>query len=80
MKREELRKEVLRLVAGSSISKHQKNMIYILLDTFSDTELQQIHITLEAEHSQMRRLEMKEDRINLKYEMAVNKVIESIKK
>jgi hypothetical protein len=74
---EELKNEVLAMLPESNISRHQKIMVSILLGTFDQSQLESVYSALKLESETMSQLARKEERINLKYEMAIDKVISS---
>lgn len=72
MSKDELKKEILRLLKTSSLPQHDKNMVEILLPAMKDDKLQSIYNALMTEHSKMAKLDEKKKRIELKYQVMVD--------
>lgn len=79
MSKDELKKEILRLLKTSSLSQHDKNMVEILLSSMKDDKLQSIYNSLMTEHSKMAKLDEKKKRIELKYQVMVDGLTKSKK-
>lgn len=72
MTKEEIKKEVLRLLTTSTITEHKKDMVRILLSSMSDEVLNSTYETLRTENEKMTKLNEKQKRIELKYQMMVD--------
>lgn len=69
MTRDELKNEILKLLKTSSLPRHDKNMVEILLPAMKDDILQSTYRALTDEQSKMSRLDEKQKRIELKYQV-----------
>ena len=74
MTKEELQKKIVELLAQSKISDHQKRMIEVLLPAMQEKELNNIHTALFEEVSKLKSLAEKKKRIELKYQVMVEKM------
>ena len=80
MTKEQLQKGIMKLLPGSTISEHQKSMLTTLLATFNFSQLKSVYSALTTESKKMDGLDKKEERVVLKYQMAIDKVTSSLKK
>lgn len=71
MTKEEIKKEILRLLPTSTITEHKKDMVRILMPAMSDEVLSHTYETLRVENEKMTKLNEKQKRIELKYKMMV---------
>lgn len=74
MTKEELQKQIVELLPQSKISDHQKRMITLLLPAMEEKELNNVHTTLLEEVSKLKSLGEKKKRIELKYQVMVEKM------
>lgn len=71
MTKEEIKKEILRLLPTSTITEHKKDMVRILMPAMSEEVLSHTYETLRVENEKMTKLNEKQKRIELKYQMMV---------
>ena len=74
MKRKEIEYQIKKLLKSSSISNHNKKMIINLIETFKLSILKKIFSTLKKEEKKMNELKEKRNRIELKYQIMVEKL------
>lgn len=80
MNKEELQKGIFELLAKSKITDHNKRMITLLLPAMQEKELNGIYDALMEEANKLNSLAEKKKRIELKYQVMVQKVNGSNKK
>jgi len=71
MTKEEIKKEILRLLPTSTITEHKKDMVRILMPAMSDEVISHTYETLKIENEKMTKLNEKQNRIALKYQVMV---------
>jgi hypothetical protein len=71
----ELKREILDLLNGSTISAHTKNMVLTMLPVMSPDTEQKIYDALVLEAQRNKKLDDKKRRIELKYEVMAQKLV-----
>lgn len=74
MDKKELKQAIKKLLETSKISEHLKTMVNILLDVMDDTALNGIYTSLSSEKDKMDKIAEKKKRVELKYQMMVEKL------
>jgi hypothetical protein len=74
MTKEELKQAIKKLLETSKISDHLKNRINILLNVMDETVLNGIYTSLLAEKDKVDKIAEKKKRVELKYQMMVEKL------
>lgn len=74
MDKKELKQAVKKLLETSKISEHLKSMVNILLDVMDDAALNGIYTSLSSEKDKMDKIAEKKKRVELKYQMMVEKL------
>ena len=74
MTRKEIEKQITKLLKTSKISEHNKKMITNLLGTFKLSILKKILTALNKEDKKIKQLSKKKTRIELKYQIMVEKL------
>lgn len=68
--------KILKLLETSSISDHDKFMIRTLLPVMKPNVAEGILNALQTEHDRLAQLDEKQKRVDLKYQVMVEKVVE----
>lgn len=76
MDKKNIQKNILNLLKTSTISKHEKDMIRLLLPAMKMNVLQDIYNALLDESKKMRKLNAKLERVEFKYKVMVEKLCE----
>lgn len=71
----ELKREILDLLNGSTISAHTKNMVLTMLPVMSGDTEKKIYDALVLEAQRNKKLDDKKRRIELKYEVMAQKLV-----
>lgn len=75
MQKNHLQSEILKLLKISSVPQHEKNMLETLLPVMETSTLNKLHSTLIKERDSMNKLNEKQKRIELKYQVMVEKLV-----
>lgn len=70
----DIKKSILKLLKGSSLSFHDRMMIKILLPVMEDTVLNELFKVLSDEQEKLEKIDKKRDRVELKYQVLLQKV------
>lgn len=79
MSTEDIKNKIFEMIPGSSISRHHKIVLSMVLDSLSSEQLEAVYSTLETEKKKMNGLARQEERINLKQEVFMENILNEIK-
>lgn len=76
MDKKDIQNRILKLLKTSTISKHEKDMIMLLLPAMKTNVLEDVYNALLDESKKMRSLNDKIERVEFKYKVMVEKLCE----
>ena len=76
MDKKSIQFEILQLLKDSTISEHDKEMVFILLPVMEWDVLRNIHRALKDENRKLTQLDQKQKRAEMKYRVMVEKLCE----